>query len=107
MLKINSMIEVEKSYTGIGIEETPYWRFGTRVYSITNGKRDKGNYVTILCNGQPLVEDGGKVYIHEIIGFDLKRKRNKQGAWTNYPWLFCICGKEPLGGATDYDEEAD
>lgn len=105
MLKVNSEIEIAKIHAGTSKKGTAFWNVGVPIYSYDNGIKQHNGFVTVYCNGSPIAGEGEKVYIHEITGFDLKRKRNKQGAWSQYPRLYCVCGTEPLGGATDFDEE--
>lgn len=107
MLKVNSEVEIKNLRASKLRNGQPYYTFSVPLFRYDFDRQSLKGTVSILCWGAPIAPEGAKVYIHEIVGFDIRKFRSRAGGWMSIPRIYCTCGTEPLGEVEDDEQDTD
>jgi len=96
MIQVGSKIKLNDVKSGTNKKGQKYWKAYISDFAFIDNKLTPQGIINILCNGNPIANDGDYVYVYEIISASLKKYRNKQGAWSTFYNLVLRCGTTPI-----------
>ena len=106
MLHINTSFKISRLRTGTTKKGQPYWSSNYTDMKSINGRYETQGFFTIFVWGQPIANEGDKVYIHEITSVSAGKYRNAQGSFSTGYTIGARCGLEPLKIIGGEDEDA-